>query len=131
MATMAQWGDIAFRVNSEQVFTFRKLSRSYSSRWHAHEVIGEKSKMEYQGPDLQELTIEVFLDAEYGTKPLDALNRFRAASESGEVNHFYVGGKRLSDNPFYIASGIEDWKEVWNEGELVRASAQLTFGEYR
>ena len=131
MATIAQWGSFTFGVSSEQVLTFCKMKRAYSGRWVSHDVWGEKPKMEYMGPAMQEVTLEVILDAEYGINPLESLRLFREACERGEVNHFYIGGRRLSDNGFYIVSGTEDWKTVWSGGELIRATAELTFGEYR
>jgi len=131
MASMAQWGDITFQVNSDRVFTFRKMKRTYSTRWAGHEILGDRPKMEFQGPGMDEITIEVVLDAELGVNPRDTMQLFHDAAKRGEVNHFYVGGKRVAENKFYIAGGTESWNEIWNEGELIRASASLTFGEYR
>ena len=128
---MAQWGPFLFGVSSEQIFTFRNMKRTYSSRWATHEVWGEKPKTESMGPASQEVTLTITLDAEYGINPLEALRLFREAAERGDVDYLYIGGKRISDNAFYIASGTENWNEIWNEGELVRATAELTFGEYR
>ena len=131
MAELAKWGGIIFKVNSNQVFSFRKMKRSYSARWASHSIVGDKPKMEFQGPGMQELTIDVVLDAELGVKPLAMLNKFRAAAENGTVAYFYVGGKKVSPNKFYISGGSETWDRIWNQGELVKATASLTFGEYR
>ena len=131
MAAMAKWGDITFKVNSDQVFTFRKMKRSYSARWASHNIIGKRPKMEFQGPGMDEITIEVILDAELGVKPRATMKKFRSAAKKGLVAYFYVGGKKVAANKFYIASGEENWNEIWNKGELVRATASITFGEYR
>ena len=131
MAAMAKWGDITFKVNSDQMFSFRKMKRSYSARWASHDIIGKRPKMEFQGPGMDEITIEVILDAELGVKPRAAMKKFRSAAKKGAVAYFYVGGKKVAKYKFYIKSGTEDWDEIWNKGELVRATANLTFGEYR
>ena len=131
MAAMAQWGDIKFSVNAKKVFTFRGMQRSYSARWESHDIIGASPKLEFLGPAMDELSIEVILDAELGVKPRAMLDKFRSAAKNGKVAYFYVRGKKISSNKFYIASGTESWKEIWNKGELVRATATITFSEYR
>jgi len=131
MAAMAQWGDITFKVTSEKVFSFDKMKRSYSARWASHDIIGKRPKMEFQGPGMDEISIEVILDAELGVKPRATMKKFRSAAKKGAVAYFYVGGKKVAKNKFYITSGTENWDEIWNKGELVRATATITFGEYR
>lgn len=131
MAAMAKWGDITFSVNSDKVFSFKNMKRSYSARWASHDIIGKRPKMEFQGPGMDEITIEVILDAELGVKPRATMTKFRSAAKHGKVAYFYVGGKKVAVNKFYIASGAENWNEIWNKGELVKATASITFGEYR
>lgn len=131
MATLAKWGDITFRVNSDQVFSFRKMKRSYSARWAAHNIPGKRPKMEFQGPGMDEISIEVILDAELGVKPRSAMKKFRSAAKKGKVHYFYVGGKKVVARKLYISAGTENWNEIWSGGELVRATATLTFNEYR
>lgn len=131
MAKLAQWGNIAFQVNSDKVFSFNKMKRSYSARWASHNIVGKRPKMEYQGPNMDEITIEVILDAELGVRPRLTMKKFRSAAKKGEVHYFYVGGKRVVARKMYISAGTENWNEIWNGGELVRATATLTFNEYR
>ena len=131
MAVMAKWGSITFKVSSESVFTFHNMTRSYSARWESHDIIGKRPKLEFKGPGMDEITIEVTLDAECGVKPRAALKKFREAAKKGSVAHFYVGGRKVAKYKFYIESGTENWNEIWNKGELKRASAEITFKEYR
>lgn len=131
MAELAKWGGITFRVNSNQVFSFRKMKRSYSARWATHNIAGKRPKMEFQGPNMDEISIEVILDAELGVKPRAAMKQFRSAAKKGKVDYFYVGGKKVVARKVYISAGTENWNEIWNGGELVRATATLTFNEYR
>lgn len=130
MAVMAQWGDIKFAVNSDKVFSFRNMKRTYSGRWTDHNIPGKRPKSEFQGPGLDEISIEVILDAELGVRPRSTMYQFRKATKNGLVAYFYVGGKKVAINKFRITSGTENWNEIWNQGELVRATAQLTFKEY-
>ena len=86
MATLAKWGGIEFKVNADKVFSFRNMKRSYSARWASHDIVGKMPKMEFQGRDADEITIEVMLDAELGVSPRTALREFRAAAKTGRVN---------------------------------------------
>lgn len=131
MATLAKWGSTQFKVNADELLTFRNMKRTYSSRWVSHNVVGDRPKMEFMGPDMDQITIEVILDAEFGVNPRREMRKFREAAMRGEVNNFYVGGRKVSSHPLYIESGSEDWNEIWNQGELVRATASITFSEYR
>ena len=131
MAAMAKWGSITFSVNSKKALSFSDMERSYSARWEAHDIIGKRPKMEFMGPDMDEITLTVVLDAQLGIKPRATMKKFREAAKKGTVSHFYVGGRKVAKHKFYIGSGTEHWKEVWNKGELVRATAEITFKEYR
>lgn len=41
-----------------------------------------------------------------------------------------IGGKKIGKNKMYLESVSETWDEIWNKGELARATLSLTFSEY-
>ena len=131
MLAMAGWGRTVFYVNRYKMLSFSGMERSYSAQWEEHPIIGHGPKLEFMGPGMDEIKLEVILDAERGVKPREAMKKLRQAAKKGEVNHFYIGGCKVSRHKLYIASGTEHWKEIWNRGELVRATTELTFKEYR
>lgn len=131
MAAMAKWNKIKFAVSDEKVLTFRDMERSYSANWQTHDIIGNRPKMEFLGPNMDKIVIEVIADANYGVKPRSTIKKFRVACKKGKVAYFYVGGKKVVARKLYLESGTENWELIWNKGELVRATAKLTFGEYR
>ena len=131
MAAMARWGTIVFSVNSNKLFSFQGMERSYSAQWEEHPIIGRRPKLEFMGPAMDEIKLEVILDAEQGVKPRAMLKKFREAAKKGKAYYFYIAGGKVAKYKFYIASGTEHWKEIWNKGELVRATAEVTFKEYR
>ena len=47
------------------------------------------------------------------------------------VNDLYIGGKRIGTHEHSIESIDTDWTEVWNKGELVSATTNVTFKEFR
>jgi hypothetical protein len=131
MAEIAKWGRIRFKVNADKVFSFKGLKRTYSGKWSDHSIIGRKPKMEFCGANAQEISMEVILDAELGVNPRSELDKFVSAAEHGDIDYLYIGGRKICNNRLCIASGTDNWNTVWNNGELVSATASLTFSEYR
>lgn len=58
------------------------------------------------------------------------LGTIEKAIKAGTVNWLVIGGKFVGGRKMYISSCSETWDEIWNKGELVRATVNLTFVEY-
>lgn len=134
MATnVGNWGKtITFVVNSKKVLTFKKMTRTVSARWTAHDIVGKKPKYEFTGPEASKVEIsDVLLSAYHGIKPRTMIEKLEKAIEEGKVDYLYIGGKKIGKNKMKLESMSETWDEIWNKGELVRATVDLTFSEYR
>lgn len=131
MAAMCKWGDIKFSVSSEKALTFKDFSRKASGRWAIHSIVGKKPKTEYQGADLDEVTMEVTVSTEMGVNPRTAINEFYNACKKGTAAYLYVGGKKVCANKMSITAVEETWDQILNGGELVKATTSVTFTEYR
>lgn len=132
MATIGQWGSsIKFSVNSDKQLSFKNMKRTSSSRWASHNIIGKRPKMEFLGPDMDEISLDVVLSAEMGVRPRSEMKKFRVACKKGEVHYLYISGKKVCANKLAIKSVSESWDEIWSAGELVRAVVTVTFSEYR
>lgn len=131
MGTIGNFGKvITFEVNSNKILTFQDMKRNVSARWKTHNIVQKKPKAEFIGPGADTITIKVFLSAEHGVKPRKTLNAIEEAINKGQVEYFVVGGKKVGNNKYYIESMSEEWEEIWNRGELVKASGSLTLSEY-
>lgn len=131
MATIGNFGKlITFEVSSEKMLALKDLKRTVVGRWKKHEIVGAAPRSEFQGPDLDETTITVILSAEHGVKPRATIERLEAAARSGEVDYLIIGGKRVGTGKVYISSISEEWDTIWNKGELVKATINITFAEY-
>lgn len=131
MAEIGNWGkEIRFSVNSNRQLTFTGFQRNVSGRWAKHSVLNGKPKLEFQGPDASGVSMEVVVSAERGVKPRSTILNLERACENGTVAYLFVGGKRVGNNKMYLESVSETWDEVWNKGELARATLNLTFSEY-
>lgn len=128
---IASWGaEIIFEVNANKIFTFSNLKRTITGNWATHSRLGQKDQAEFLGPGLQTQTLTIDLNAMHGVRPRTTLERLEAAIESGAVYPFVVGGKRVGSGKWRITSMTETWDDVWNKGELVKATAEITMEEY-
>lgn len=131
MAQIGNFGKlITFEVSSEKMLALKDLKRTVAGRWKKHEIVGAAPRSEFQGPDLDETTVTAILSAEYGVKPRATIERLEAAARSGEVDYLIIGGKRVGTGKVYISSISEEWGTIWNKGELVKATINITFAEY-
>lgn len=131
MAKIGNWGrHIKFSVNSEKVLSFKDFKRTVKGRWADHLIINEKPKKEFQGPDASSVTMDVVLSAHLGVSPKDTIEKLEKACEKGKIEYLYIGGKKVGKCKMYLESVSETWDEIWNKGELARATLSLTFTEY-
>lgn len=128
---IGNWGSvIRFEVTSRKVLTFHNFKRTVGGRWKSHPIVGKKPKGEFVGPDTSGISMEATLSADRGINPRGMLKQMEAASERGQVEYLYIGGKKVGSGKLALESISETWDEIWNNGELVKASTSLTFSEY-
>lgn len=131
MGKIANWGTVlTFETNSQKILTFSKMKRSVSGRWKAHNIVGQKPKNEFAGPDSSNVTMDIVLSAEHGIRPRATIEKLEKAIEKGQVEYLYIGGKKVGSGKMALESMSETWDEVWSAGELVKATLSLTFSEY-
>lgn len=106
------------------------MKRTVSARWEQHKILGKAPKSEFVGQNAPETTMTVVLSAEHGVKPRSTLGKIEKAIKAGTVNWLVIGGKFVGGRKMYIVSCSETWDEIWNKGELVKATVNLTFVEY-
>lgn len=128
---IGNWGtEIVFSVSDKKVQTFESLTRTVGSQWATHSRIGKKDQVEYLRPALQKITFAMELNASYGVKPRDMLDKLTGYAEKGTVNTLVIGGKRVGSNKWRITDISEEWETVYNRGELARAKVNVTMQEY-
>lgn len=121
---------IVFEVSSKKILTPNSMKRTVSARWEQHKILGKPPKSEFVGQGAHETTMTVILSAECGVRPWSMLAKIEKAVKVGKVDWLVIGGKFVGGRKMYISSCSETWDEIWNKGELVRATVNLTFVEY-
>ena len=131
MAQVGNFGKtIVFEVSENKVLTPKNIKRTVSGRWNQHNILKKTPRSEFLGPDLDETSLTVILSAEHGVKPRATIEKIESAVKKGTVDYLVIGGKKIGSNKVYISSASEEWDEVWNKGELVKAKINLKFSEY-
>lgn len=121
---------ITFRTSRDKILTFRDFNRDGGARWTTHSRINRKPLTQFLGPDIDTFSFEVVLDAAHGVKPRKTLDRIRKYKDAGTPAYLIIKGKKVSKYKLVITKMSETWDEIYNKGELVRATVKLEFQEY-
>ena len=125
------FGSVKFKTSDKRICTFNNLKRSISAGYSEHKRYTKKSQREFDGPQNQTVTFEMKFVAGHGVKPLAMLNKIIKLCENGTVCTFVLGGHKVGGGKWTIDSVDADYKQVWNHGELVSVSINVTATEYR
>jgi phage protein U len=94
-------------------------------------MVGAKPLMQFLGPGDENISLTVVLDARHGVKPRKTIDSIIAYRDAGKADHLVINGENITANKLVITQTSDTWNEVWNKGELVRATMEITFQEYR
>lgn len=134
MANVGSFGDVDFLCTSvsgrNKILSFHDLARSSTALFSEHERNGEKAYLEFGGDGLDELTLTIEADAQYGIKPLEVQDKLFVKKSTGQAENFVLGGKQVGDNPFVITNISEGFKALYVDGRPTKISFQLTLKEY-
>ena len=121
---------ITFETSDKKILTFETLKRSGEARWKDHDRIGKKPQVQFLGPGLDKFTIVIKLDARHGVKPRSTMTAIRKHRNAGTPEYLVIKGAKICTNKLVITKTSETWDEVWNKGELVRATMEIELKEY-
>lgn len=120
-------GMIPFVCSSSVVMTFKDLQVERSDRWATHEVIGQKPKLEYIGPQLLQVSFSIHLNSALGVTPLAALVALREMMELHEPQRLMIGPDYMGK--FIIESMSENRKHHSGLGICVSADVTINLRE--
>lgn len=123
-------GDIPFVVTYGKIRTFSDYGRSGSGRWAKHDLIGRKPVMEFLGPDVEKVSMNIQLRTDHGINPESELGRLRKMRDTGAVFPFILGGAPVSDN-YWLLEDIGENVSYWRAGgKILSVSVDITLTEY-
>lgn len=127
---IGSYGGIYFETSDSRILTPQKLKQKVSGQWSEHKLIGAKSKKEFNGADLRQITFTITFDIMLGVRPRQMLETLEWMIEEGMADYMVIGNKAMGQNKFVITNASEAWDTIYNGGELAKATVDVTMEEY-
>lgn len=131
MATVGSLGNIRFNTSSRRVLTFDNYNRSGQSKVATHEVINQKTNLEFTGLEPEEITFEIQLLAQMNSRPEETVAALRAMRDAGEAVPFLLGGKPVSQNKWILTAVGEAVHNWGKKGAIAYSTVSITVKEYQ
>jgi len=128
--SVGSYGGIVFQVSKKKVYSFSNFKRTRTAEWKEHSRYGQKAISQFISPGIENITIDIHLNASLGVKPLTAIEKWGQFLETGHHDIFVIGGKQVGKNEWKIESISEAWNTFLSKGELIAADITVTLSEY-
>lgn len=125
---VGSFGSVAFQVSGEMLALVSGVQRKTSIRVEEHQVVGEKPRLEFLSPELDETTFTVFWHRAFGLNPRTEIRKLRELCRVGAAQHLILGGENFGK--CLLLDVAEDWGKSGPGGSPITAKASLTFKEY-
>ena len=131
MATIGHIGKtVVFETSDKKILNFNKMQRTVKGRWAAHSRVGKKPKKQFLGPDSDQLTFTITLNAEHGVKPRKTIGKIEKLIRTGKPQTVVIGKKKVGSHKYVITEISESWDTILNRGEVVKITCDITLEEY-
>ena len=121
---------VVFETSDREILNFTKMQRTVKGRWASHSRIGKKPKKQFLGPDADQLTFSITLNAEHGVRPRKTIENIEKLIRTGKPQTVVIGSKKVGSNKYAITEISESWETILNKGEVVKITCDITLEEY-
>ena len=121
---------VVFETSDAKILTFNKMQRTVKGRWASHPRVGKKPKKQFLGPDADQITFTITLNAEHGVKPRKTVEKIEKLIRKGKPQTVVIGSKKVGSHKYVLTEVSEGWETVLNKGEAVKITCDVTLEEY-
>ena len=121
---------VVFETSDAKILNLKKMQRTVKGRWASHSRVGKKPKKQFLGPDADQLTFTITLNAEHGVKPRKTVENIEKLIRTGKPQTVVIGSKKVGSNKYAITEISEGWETILNRGEVVKITCDITLEEY-
>lgn len=121
---------VVFETSDAKILNFKKMQRTVKGRWASHSRIGKKPKKQFLGPDADQLTFTITLNAEHGVKPRKTVENIEKLIRTGKPQTVVIGSRKVGTNQYAITEISENWDTILNRGEVMKITCDITLEEY-
>lgn len=125
---VGSFGTVVFQVSEEQLALVSHVQHKAAARVEEHQVVGEKPRLEFIAPELEEISFSVFWHIAFGLNPLTEIKKLRELCNAGAAYHLILGGHNFGK--CLLLDMSDDWGHSGPKGAPLTARASLTFKEY-
>ena len=121
---------VVFETSDRKILNFTKMQRPVLGRWASPPRIGKKAKKQFLGPDADQVTFSITLNAEHGVRPRKTVENIEKLIRTGKPQTVVIGSKKVGSNKYAITEISENWETILNKGEVVKITCDITLEEY-
>ena len=119
---------IIFSVSSQQVLTFKNLTRKLQHKFHTHEIINGAAKLESLGVQPISISLEIQLLKQLGADVKQVLETLREACSQGLADYLILGKENAG---LFVITDLDEGDYVFDgKGEVFMATVKLTLKQY-
>ena len=119
-------GKTIFGCSSFYIKTINDLSGDKSVRWIEH----GKPKLQFEGVALDELKLNIHLNAAWNVNPTAAAKEFEDYMKKGQKLKFILGSRVVGSGWYVITSMSETYKAYTSLGNVSKMELSLSLKEY-
>lgn len=127
MARVGGFGPVVFEVSDQRILTWSSLSRTKRAKFGTHNVMNSKQRLEFQGVDLQDVSMTIRLNSEF-THPEAEIKKMLDMVEEGKAHTLLLGSKVIGK--FVLQRMRETRKYTDGAGNILTAEISLKLKEY-
>jgi hypothetical protein len=123
-------GDIVFRVNNRAVSTINNMLLTGTTRVAMHDIVGNKTKIEYIGSEARGISFEMTLCSDLGVNVDEEIKKIEKYAEVGKTLPLVIGKKMYGSYRWIILKYTIDYKLFNRAAQPQMVIVKITLAEY-
>ena len=128
------FGDISFYANNlfgkYRMLGISDISLSSEEHYEQHTNDINKPSLEFISHELDDLSFNVYANAQYGVNPLKIKKKLEAYKKKGTPNYFVLGGTKIGNSRWVITKIQSDFSVIYQDGRIVCIKFEVQLKEY-
>lgn len=121
-------GNYPFITSSFYTKTYNSYSRKLSSKWIEHNIIGEKSKLQFDGLELDTISFNIHLNSFFRVNIELEKKILYEYMKQGKVLRLILGGRKIGK---YVITSISEEPKAYNSlGIITKMDLKIELKEY-
>lgn len=121
-------GNYIFMASSLYTKTYNSYSKSSSSRWIEHKIMGKKPKLQFDGMDLSQIQFTIHLNTFFNVNIKTEKKILNKYMEEGKVLRLILGGDKIGK---YVITRISEEPKAWSAlGTPTKVDLKIELKEY-